>query len=276
MLGAIALPQRDRAAILSVLAALIALSWLTLADPLGLGIGAALDHEEIFEGKDAVGILARLPLFVAAWVLMTVAMMLASTLPTQQAVAAIAARRGPMGPGVSALLFTAGYVAVWSAFGVAAFGVDLGVHRLVEVVHVLDDHELLLPGGLTALAGLYQFTELKDRCLTVCRTPMSFVMTRWRGGRHGALAMGLDHGLYCLGCCWPLMLLMFAFAATSLPLMLLAAVYFFAEKALVQGDSVSRAVGVAFVAVGLGLLAIEVGAIVLDAGAVCAHGEGAC
>ncbi|HJN91768.1 MAG TPA: DUF2182 domain-containing protein [Dehalococcoidia bacterium] len=185
---------------------------------------------------------------------MTVAMMLASTLPTQQAVVALSPRAGGASPSQATLLFTLAYLLVWTAFGVVAFAADVVLHEAVERVTYLEEHELIIPGALMLGAGAYQFSGLKDRCLTVCRTPMSFVMTRWRRGARGAFRMGIDHGIYCLGCCWPLMLLMLAFMAAGLALMALATLYFFAEKVLVHGEAVSRATGGVLVAGGIAVV----------------------
>jgi predicted metal-binding membrane protein len=240
--------------VLAILAALGLLAWLTLADPLDLGIASAFDHHELLEDASGSQIVARFPLFVGAWVLMTAAMMLASTLPTQQAVAALSPRAGGVSPSRATLLFSLAYLVVWTAFGVLAFATDVGLHEAVERVTYLEEHELLIPGALMLGAGVYQFSGLKDRCLTVCRTPMSFVMTRWRPGARGAFRMGIDHGIYCLGCCWPLMLLMLAFMAAGLALLALATLYFFAEKVLVHGDAVSRATGRVLIAGGVAVV----------------------
>lgn len=243
MLRLIAVPHRDRGPVLAILGALALLAWITLADPFRLGLASAFDHHEFLEDASGSQILARFPLFVGAWVLMTTAMMLASTLPTQQAIAALSPRAGGLSSSHATLLFSLAYLIVWTAFGIVAFAADVALHEVVERLTYLDTHELIIPGLLMIGAGVYQFSGLKDRCLTVCRTPMSFVMARWRRGARGAFSMGIDHGIYCLGCCWPLMLLMLAFMAAGLALMALAALYFFAEKVLVQGDVVGRAVG---------------------------------
>ncbi len=163
-----------------------------------------------------------------------------------------------MSPSRATLLFSLAYLVVWTAFGIAAFAADVVLHEAVERITYLEEHEIIIPGVLMLGAGVYQFSGLKDRCLTVCRTPMSFVMTRWRRGARGAFIMGIDHGIYCLGCCWPLMLLMLAFMAAGLALMALATLYFFAEKVLVHGDVVSRATGRVLIAGGAAVVIVGI------------------
>jgi predicted metal-binding membrane protein len=112
----------------------------------------------------------------------------------------------------------------------------------------------LLGGILLILAGVYQFTPLKYVCLSNCRTPLGFLMTEWREGTKGALIMGLRHGLYCLGCCWPLMLLLFVAGVMNLLWVALIAGYVLVEKAIPAGQWVSRAIGLLTIGWGAWLL----------------------
>jgi predicted metal-binding membrane protein len=107
-------------------------------------------------------------------------------------------------------------------------------------------------GGLAiALAGLYQLSPLKDVCLTKCRTPLSFIINSWRDGYVGAFRMGLAHGVYCLGCCWLLFVILFPLGMTNVAAMALITLLIFAEKSLPIGRTVGRVAAVALVAYGL-------------------------
>jgi predicted metal-binding membrane protein len=111
----------------------------------------------------------------------------------------------------------------------------------------------LLAGGLLVAAGVFQWTPLKRACLAACRSPLSFLMTAWREGRAGAFVMGFRHGLYCLGCCWALMALLFVAGVMNLLWVAAIAVVVLVEKVVPRGDLVGRLAGVVFVAAG-GLL----------------------
>jgi predicted metal-binding membrane protein len=106
-------------------------------------------------------------------------------------------------------------------------------------------------GGAILAAGLYQLTPIKDVCLRHCRTPLHFVLHGWREGRVGALRMGAEHGLYCVGCCWGLMIVLFSLGVMSLVWMAVIAGVIFAEKVLPWGLRLTQALAVAFVALGL-------------------------
>jgi len=110
-----------------------------------------------------------------------------------------------------------------------------------------------LAGGLLLLAGIFQWTPLKHACLTTCRSPLSFVMSRWREGRVGAFEMGLRHALYCLGCCWALMGLLFVAGVMNLLWVAVIAVGVLVEKVVPRGDLVGRVAGVLLIAAGVWL-----------------------
>jgi predicted metal-binding membrane protein len=111
-----------------------------------------------------------------------------------------------------------------------------------------------LTGVILVGAGLYQWSPLKDACLGKCRTPLEFVITRWRPGRMGALRMGAAHGIYCVGCCWALMMLLFVGGVMNLPWVLLVAAFVLLEKVLPHGRVVARGAGAAMVAAGVYIL----------------------
>jgi predicted metal-binding membrane protein len=148
-----------------------------------------------------------LGLFLLAWQSMIAAMMLPSSLPLVRLFGAASARAPARASTMVA--FLGGYALTWTAFGAAAFSGDALLHHLIG-------NGWLILGGALALAGAVQFTSLKERCLTQCRHPGTFLMRHYRRGAGGAFALGLRHGLFCLGCCWALMLVMFAAGAASL------------------------------------------------------------
>jgi predicted metal-binding membrane protein len=175
---------------------------------------------------------------------MTAAMMLPTTLPLLEIVARMGAARrdGRLLLG----LVIAGYLGVWSLFGVVAHLADLGLHALVPQSPWLTFNGWALGAAILALAGLFQFSDLKRRCLEACRTPMTFVIQHWRGHnqRRQALLLGAHHGLYCVGCCWALMLLMFVVGTGSVGWMLALGAVMAAEKNLPWGRKLSAPLGV--------------------------------
>jgi predicted metal-binding membrane protein len=201
---------------------------------------------------------AHAALFVGGWVLMTVAMMLPTTLP----LAAVFARLTRSRPdrALLALLLVVGYLVVWTAFGVAAHALYLVLHASLEGRGWLWANTWVVGAlGLT-LAGAFQFSRLKYRCLDECRSPLAFAVARWHGvsPRRNAFRLGVDHGLYCVGCCWALMLLMFTFALGSLGWMLVLAAIMAIEKNLPWGRRLSRPLGAGLVVLAAATAAVHV------------------
>src|SRR5207253_11288343 len=152
-------------------------------------------------------------------------------------------------------VFVPGYLAVWAAFGVAAFGLARLVRDAAPAFLSWDEHGPLVAGGALVAAGAYQVTPLKRLCLRHCRSPLSFVVGHWRDGRLGATRMGAAHGAYCVGCCAGLMLILFALGVMSLLWMAIVAALVFAEKVVPGGDRLSAVVAVALVGAGIWLAA---------------------
>jgi predicted metal-binding membrane protein len=148
-------------------------------------------------------------------------------------------------------VFVSGYIGAWTVYGLAAYG----VFRLVTAAGTgwlaWDRSGPYVAGGAIAAAGIYQLSPLKELCLRHCRGPMHYVLHGWRSGRRGALRMGAEHGLYCVGCCWGLMVILFALGVMSLFWMLLVAGVIFAEKVFPYGLRLSRVFALAFVALGV-------------------------
>jgi predicted metal-binding membrane protein len=238
-------PGRDRAILTGSLVAIALLAWVALWLWEGSPYGHLL-HHELAAGLDisvAVGATA----FTLGWTLMIVAMMLPSSLPLVVTFAALVGRRAHPGRLVALLLL--GYLLVWAGFGFVAWAADRAVHAAVDALPWLAAHPQLILGATLLVAGLWQFSPLRDRCLDECRSPLGFVMNRWRGvsERREALLMGVAHGAFCVGCCWSLMLVMFGVGISSLTAMLVLGGLTAVEKNLPQGRRLTRPLGVVLV-----------------------------
>jgi predicted metal-binding membrane protein len=143
---------------------------------------------------------------------------------------------------------------VWSALGVLAYGLALGAEALAASVDVVSHNAARIGGGLIIVAGAYQFSRLKDRCLTECRSPLAFVMQHWRDGRVGAMRMGVHHGWHCAGCCWALMAMLFPIGMMNIAALAGVTAFVYAEKVLPAATVLRRTAGVALVLFGLAVL----------------------
>lgn len=193
-------------------------------------------------------------LIFAMWTVMMAAMMLPSASPMIEMYARIA--RGQNAErGGRAWLFACGYLSAWTGFS-AAITV---VQYVLERTRIVADSMRMAPfaGGLLLIAtGVYQFTPLKQACLTQCRSPLGFFMTAWRSGTRGAFVMGLNHGAFCIGCCWMLMALLFVAGAMNLAWAVALTIFVLLEKATPWGRVVARASGAVMVASGIALAAL--------------------
>jgi predicted metal-binding membrane protein len=147
-------------------------------------------------------------------------------------------------------VFAAGYVLVWAAFALVAVGLQFGAEKAAVLSPTMEMTSTVLAGALLIAAGLYQWSSLKQACLRRCRSPLEFVMTQWREGVRGALVMGLEHGAYCLGCCWLLMLLLFVGGIMNLSWIAGLALFVLIEKTAPAGHWIGRAAGAGLIAWG--------------------------
>ena len=186
--------------------------------------------------------------YLGIWVTMMAAMMLPSATPMVLLFSKVS-EQSSRRPGVATVLFVTGYLIAWTAYGLVAFG----LFRLVRTVDpaFLAWGRAEITGAAIALAGIYQLTPLKRTCLRHCRTPLSFVMHHWHGGAGGAVRMGIEHGAWCVGCCWALMVLLFAVGVMSITWMLVVAAIVFAEKVLPIGEQVAKVLAVVLIAFGI-------------------------
>lgn len=198
----------------------------------------------------------RAPLFLATWTVMMVAMMAPAAAPMVLTFHRIQFGKCQRGETfVATWVFVAAYMLVWALSGIAAYAGAVVAETIATRFALPSAAAARIGGVLLVAAGLYQLTPLKDRCLTQCRTPIGFIMTSWRDGLAGALQMGLRHGLYCLGCCWLLFVVLFPLGIMNISAMAAVTLVIFAEKTLPWGRPVARATAAALVAYGAMVLA---------------------
>jgi predicted metal-binding membrane protein len=180
---------------------------------------------------------------LGAWQVMTAAMMLPSSLGFIRMYAA-AAKNAPEFP-IALGLFLMAYFGVWTGFALVAFGGDMQLHRLVDAWPWLAAHSQIVLAGTLGFAAVYQLTPLKDACLKACRHPGMYLARHYQRGAANGLRIGFGHALFCLGCCWALMLVMFAAGVAHLAWMGVLGVVMLVEKGAPGGDRIVAPVGVA-------------------------------
>jgi predicted metal-binding membrane protein len=207
---------RARVGLVALLVGLAALAWWSTVRAMA-GMGASPGVE-----------LGALGWFVGVWVVMMAAMMLPAVSPTVALYARMTRQRSPARP----LAFSCGYLVVWGAAGVAAYGLyALGRHVLGAQL-AWHAGGRWLAGSVLAVAAGYELTPLKDVCLAKCRSPLGFLLGTWRDGVRGAFAMGSRHAAWCVGCCWALMAALFALGVMSILWMAVVAALITIEKVL--------------------------------------------
>jgi predicted metal-binding membrane protein len=227
---------------------------LLLATLLALAVGAWVLTEARMAGMDAGPGTdpGTLGFFAISWVVMMAAMMFPSVAPMVLVFASIQRRRRDRSEtAVARGIFVAGYLLAWTAFGLAAYGLYVGVRALSIDALAWDRAGRWVAAGVIAAAALYQLTPAKDACLRRCRGPLQFLTERWRDGRAGALRMGIEHGGWCVGCCWGLMATLFALGVMSLVWMVLVAGLIAIEKMLPWKAVANRLVTAVLVALAL-------------------------
>jgi len=247
--------KRDRVVVLAGLAGVSLLAWayiLVMAAEMGAmadasamsALGAALQVRP-WSGFDFL-------LMFLMWAVMMVAMMVPSAAPTILLFAAIRRKQHERGqPFAPVSAFVAGYVAVWLAFSLAATLLQWGLEQVALLSPMMVGTSPILGGGLLVVAGLYQWTPLKQACLRYCRSPIHFLSLGLRKGSRGAFLMGLEHGAFCVGCCWFLMGLLFVGGVMNLLWVAAIAIFVLLEKVLPFGVLGGRLGGALLVLAGL-------------------------
>ena len=231
--------------------AAIAVAWVLALAAQATGRGRLLGHDELIHS--GLSLWAALGLHLLAWQVMIVAMMLPSSLPLVRLFATVSSNQRR--PGVAMSAFLTGYAVVWSVFGALAFLGDALTHDTVDATPWLAAHPAVIGGGVLALAGAFQFSSLKDRCLKECRHPAGFLLPRYQRGTRAAFRLGRQHGLFCLGCCWAIMLVGFAAGVANLWWMAALTALMVFEKTGREGQRGVRPIGLGLIALGMLMLA---------------------
>ena len=264
--------RRDRALTAAALVALAGMAWVwvvRIATPAGAGAASVtMPGMHAMPGMET-GATAGLPAvpgmesgampgvawLTGMWAVMMVAMMLPSATPTILLFGNVTRRRQLEGrPAVPVAVFTLGYLAVWVFYAIVAGVAQWELHRLALLSPSMAAASPVLAGGLLIAAGLYQLLPLKGACLSHCRSPLHFFSTEWREGVGGALAMGMRHGTYCVGCCWLLMALLFVAGVMNLLWVAVIAGFVLVEKLIPRGDWLGRLGGLALIVWGAWVL----------------------
>ena len=195
--------------------------------------------------------------YVGIWVTMMAAMMLPSAAPMVLVFARVNRERASKHRRriVPTWFFASTYLLAWVLYGALAYGAYELISARDWGLLAWDGGGPYVAGGAVVAAGVYQLTPLKSVCLRHCRSPMHFVLGGWRDGWTGALRMGLEHGLYCVGCCWGLMLVLWAVGVMSITWMIAIAALIMLEKVTPVGEALSRGLAIAFVALGIWIAA---------------------
>jgi len=198
---------------------------------------------------------AHLLLLWAMWAVMMIAMMLPTASPLVLLYGAAARRSAPDAASQQTYALAAGYLFAWTAFSLAATILQRVLTSLLLVSPMMEAANHRVSAVLLLIAGVYQWTPLKHACLRTCQSPLGFLMARWRGGTSGAFRMGIDHGIYCVGCCWALMLLLFAGGVMNIAVIIGLTVWVGFEKLAPYGRIAAQATGAIMIAGGLWMLA---------------------
>ena len=242
--------KRDRAVVLSGLLGVSALAWgytFYLARDMG-NVDMAMVQLTPWAASEFL-------LMYVMWAVMMVAMMIPTAAPMILIFATVNRRRAERNvPFVSTGVFLLGYALVWSGFAAAATLAQWGLHSASLLSPMMETTNNVLGGIILVAAGAFQWSPIKYACLSNCRSPLGFIMSEWREGAGGALSMGLHHGLFCLGCCWVLMSLLFVLGVMNLLWIAALAAIVLVEKLSPGGHWVSRLTGLLLIAWGAAMV----------------------
>jgi predicted metal-binding membrane protein len=255
---AVAQGRSDRRIILLALLGVTALAWLyLLAMHRGMSDMAMDDMPGMAMPMVVSWTPATLALTFGMWWVMMLGMMLPSAAPMILTFATLNRTKRARGQSFAPTsVFAVGYVIVWGAFSLSATMAQWALDRIALLSPMMATTSPILGGTLLILAGLYQFTPMKQACLRNCRSPFAFVLNHWRDGRIGALRMGVEHGGYCLGCCCVLMALLFIVGVMNLLWVAALAMFVFAEKLVPGGVWIGRLGGGVMLGFGAFLLTL--------------------
>ena len=190
----------------------------------------------------------------AMWTVMMVGMMTGSAAPMLLFFASAQAAREPRRISPRVLMFGLGYLVIWAGFSAIATFAQWALQRAALLSDTMAASKPIVAAAILIVAGLYQLTPFKGACLSQCRSPLGFLMTNWRDGAGGAFRMGIRHGMFCLGCCWGLMIVLFAVGVMNLAWIAALAVLVLIEKVTPVGVVLSRVAGAAMIVAGVYVL----------------------
>jgi predicted metal-binding membrane protein len=196
----------------------------------------------------------HLLLLWAMWAVMMTGMMLPSAAPLLLLYGAAARRSSPRTAARQTYALAAGYLAAWTTFSLVATALQRALASLLLLSPMMEAANSRVSGALFLIAGVYQWTPLKNSCLHTCQSPIGFLMGRWRSGAHGAFRMGLEHGSHCVGCCWALMLLLFAGGVMNVLVIVVLTAFVVFEKLVPLGRLGARISGAFLIAAGCWVL----------------------
>lgn len=239
---------RDRFVVMAGVALLLALSW---AYTLWIAWELYGGHHGAFGPHGGVWGPTQLAYVLVMWLVMMTAMMIPSVSPTIVMFSEVARKHKDGDAALAGTwIFVSGYLIAWALFSVVATGAQWGLKVAALMTPVMETNSAIVGGVILIAAGAFQFTALKNACLQHCRSPLMFFMAGWRPGRIGALSMGFRHGLFCVGCCWALMAVMFVGGVMN-PLWLVGlAVFVLVEKLAPWGGRFSQLAGLALICAG--------------------------
>lgn len=244
--------RNDRILVVSGLLVVVVLSWVYLFS----GAGTMQEMGDmLMPMSSGPWTVDHAMVMLVMWTVMMAAMMLPSAAPMVLFYATIARNRHAKGqPATASSIFVLGYVAIWTAFSLGAVMLQFALERAAMLSPMMEATSITLAGALLIAAGIYQWTPFKQACLLRCRSPLEFVLTHWRRGARGAFVMGAQHGMYCVGCCWMLMLLLFVGGVMNLGWIAGLAVFVLVEKLAPAGHWIGRCAGVLLIGWGIATL----------------------
>jgi len=250
---------QDRRLVVLALLSLSALAWTYLVvmarqmatgDMTLMGMGAS----SAMPGSDMMGAMtaSQMPwspltflLMFIMWSVMMIGMMIPSAAPMILLFARVQRRKlADQAPTIRIAAFTAGYLLVWTSFSLIATGLQWALTELRLLSPMMESTSQFLAVGVLLAAGIYQLTPLKSACLKQCQSPIGFLTSHWKDGALGSLNMGIEHGMFCLGCCWLLMTLLFVGGVMNLLWVAVIAIFVLLEKVVPKGEVIGRVGGV--------------------------------
>jgi predicted metal-binding membrane protein len=271
--------KRDRVVVFVALGVVVLLSWAWVLAGAGMGmtalemtrmtmVPAGLDHgaQNMAGSGNMTGMaaMAMQPatwgagyavLMFFMWWIMMIAMMLPSAAPMILLYAMVSRKRAKQSPHLRTFVFALAYLVVWAGFSLVAVAAQWGLERTGLVSSMMASTSAVLGGTILVAAGLWQLTPIKQACLRHCRSPIFFIAHHWKPGTAGAFRMGLEHGVYCAGCCWFLMALLFVGGVMNLLWIGGLALFVLLEKTVPAGHWLARASGVLLILAGSALAA---------------------